>query len=168
MYKKILVVGPSGSGKSTLSRELRDILHLPLYHLDNYFWTKDKKEVPLFDFYQKLLAILAEKQWIIDGDYSRSYELRIKQADTVIFLDYPLEVCLEGVRSRIGKKRDDIPWVEESFDPEFEQFIISSSKTRKEELLRLLDKYQDQLEIIILNNREEAQKFLKKLREKEK
>ena len=168
MYKRVLIVGPCGSGKSTLSRELRDILHLPLYHLDNLFWTKDKKEVPLIDFYRKLYEILPQEEWIIDGDYSRTYELRIKYADTVIFLDYPLEICLEGVKSRIGKKRDDIPWIEESFDPEFEKFIISSSKTRRPELLKILDKYQEQLTIITLNSREEAEKFLLELKEKQK
>ena len=35
---KVLVVGPSGAGKSSMSCKLRDILNLPLYHLDNIFW----------------------------------------------------------------------------------------------------------------------------------
>ena len=35
---KIIVIGSSGSGKSTLSRELSNILEIPVYHLDKLFW----------------------------------------------------------------------------------------------------------------------------------
>lgn len=31
-------------------------------------------------------------------------------------LDFPTQVCLEGAKSRIGQKRDDLPWVEEKLD----------------------------------------------------
>ena len=35
---KIAIVGYPGSGKSTLALKLHQILHIPLFHIDQYFW----------------------------------------------------------------------------------------------------------------------------------
>ena len=139
--KRVLIVGPSGSGKSTLAKRLRDVLHLPLYHLDNIWWKDDKSHISRDEFDKALEELLAKEEWIIDGDYSRTYETRIQKADTIIFLDYPLDVCLKGVESRIGKPREDIPWKEDIFDPEFKQWIIDWFKDKRFEVLSLLEKY---------------------------
>lgn len=51
--------------------------------------------------------------------------MRMKKCDTVFFLDYPTEICLEGINSRAGKPRSDMPWTENSGeqDEEFLNFI---------------------------------------------
>ncbi len=43
---KIMVIGSSGSGKSTFSRKLGEILSLPVYHLDLYYWKPGWIETP--------------------------------------------------------------------------------------------------------------------------
>lgn len=161
--KKIIVIGPSGSGKSEFSRRLHHKLNLPLYSLDNIWWKEDKTHISREEFDAKLKEILNLDEWIIDGDYSRTYEVRIKSCDTIIFLDYPLDVCLKGVESRIGKNRPDIPWVESKFDPEFKEWIISWFDNKLPKLIELLKKYKDEKEIIIFKSREEADKFLNSL-----
>jgi len=52
-------------------------------------------------------------------------EQRIAASDTVFFLDYPPEVCMEGILSRRGTVRPDIPWVEspDDVDEEFVSFV---------------------------------------------
>ena len=164
MYERIIIIGPSGAGKSTLSRKLRDILHLPLYHLDNIFWKEDRSHISREEFDDKLNVILKEDNWIIDGDYSRTYEIRIEASNTIIFLDYPLELCLKGVEDRIGTKREDIPWVEDIFDPDFREWIINWFKETRPKIIELLEKYQNDKNIIILHNRDEADLFLEKLK----
>lgn len=72
---------------------------------------------------------------------NRTLELRMRECDTVFFLDYPLEVCLEGAASRIGKERVDIPWKEEEFDEEFRQWILDFPKDQLPEIYALLEKY---------------------------
>ena len=57
-------------------------------------------------------------EWIIDGNYMRTLPLRLAECDTVIYFDLPTPICMEGARSRIGRKREDIPWIEEKLDPE--------------------------------------------------
>ena len=79
--------------------------------------------------------------------------------DTVIFLDYPLDVCLDGIRERRGKPRSDMPWIETEEDAEFIDFIKSYSEQQKPKVLELLEKYSDK-NIIILRSREQADAFL--------
>ena len=159
------MVGPGGAGKSYLSRQLRDILKLPLYPLDTIFWNKDKSHISREEFDEKLEEILKLDKWIIDGDYSRTYERRLIRSDMIIFLDYPLEICLEGAESRVGKWHEDLPWLEESFDPEFKDWIISWHQNKRPQLLDLINQYKKEKNIIILHSRDEADKYINELKE---
>ena len=68
-------------------------------------------------------------------------EMRIQAADTVFFLDLPADICLEGVKARIGKKRDDIPWTEETPDDEFIRFVRSFRDETRPRIEALLAAY---------------------------
>lgn len=107
--KRVIVIGCPGSGKSTFSKVLNDITGIPLFHLDMLNWNADKTTVFKEIFLQKLQDILCEETWIIDGNYASTIEMRLNACDTVFFLDYPTEVCLDGIRQRKGKERSDIP-----------------------------------------------------------
>ena len=155
-----MIIGPAGAGKSELSKKINKITKLPLYHLDNIFWNSDKTHLSPEEFDLKLKEILETDEWIIDGNYSRTYEMRIEKADTIIFLNYPLEVCLDGVNSRIGKQRDDLPWIEEEFDPEFKKWIINWFKDELPKTKEILEKYKENKNVVILESREEAISFL--------
>lgn len=84
---------------------------------------------------------MSEKAWIIDGNYISTMELRIKEADTIFYLDYPTEICIEGIKSRVGKKRDDIPWTENELDNDFLNFVEAFSAETKPQIESLLEKY---------------------------
>ena len=157
--QRIVVIGCPGSGKSTLSRELHNITGIPLYHLDMVYWNADKTTVEKRVFLERLTTVLKKDNWIIDGNYTSTIELRIAACDTVIFLDYPLDICLAGIRERRGKPRSDIPWIETEEDAEFIEFIKSYNQKQRPQVLDLFEKYSNK-NIIILKNRTEAAKFL--------
>ena len=114
--KKVIIIGCPGSGKSTLARDLHQKTKIALYHLDMMYWNADKTFVDKSVFLERLSAAMENGEWIIDGNFASTMEMRMSACDTVIFLDYPKEVCLQGVRERRGKARPDMPWVETQED----------------------------------------------------
>ena len=164
--KRAVVIGCPGSGKSVFSRELAAKTGLPLCHLDLLFWNPDRTTVEREEFLQRLSAVLGSDSWIIDGNYASTMELRIAKADTVFFLDYPLEICLRGIRERQGKPRPDMPWVEKKgeSDPEFLGFIRNYEREQRPLVLELLQRYSHK-EIHVFTSRDDASEYLKTLRE---
>ena len=160
--KRIIVIGCPGSGKSTFSRKLHDKTGIPLYHLDLMFWREDKTTVPKDVFLSHLSDVLVTDEWIIDGNYSSTMELRMAACDTVIFLDYPTELCLDGVAARRGAARPDMPWVENEEDEEFTELIKSYNERQRPNVLSLFGKYKDK-SIIVFTEREQSDAFLGEL-----
>ena len=157
--KKVIVIGCPGSGKSTVSRALHNKTGIPLYHLDMMYWNADKTTAEKSVFLERLSAVLEKDEWIIDGNYGSTMELRMVECDTVIFLDYPLDVCLDGIKERRGKPRSDMPWIETEEDAEFIEFIRNYNEQQKPKVLELLEKHSDK-NIVIFKSREEANAFL--------
>lgn len=111
--KKIAIIGSPGAGKTKLTKDLGRILKLKVYHLDRLFWKwgwEEKDRDSRIDILQRLVQ---REQWIIEGTYLRSSELRLKMADTIIFLDTSPLVCLRRIIKRhceeYGRYRRDIP-----------------------------------------------------------
>ena len=156
---KVIVIGCPGAGKSTFARKLRDVTGLPLYYLDMLWHKPDQTNISREEFDIRLYEMVKTDRWIIDGNYLRTLEMRLNECDTVFFMDYPLEICLEGAASRIGKKREDMPWIETEFDEEFKQWITDFSKDQLPQIYELLEKYQDGRNIIIFKSREEADDY---------
>ena len=160
--KKIIVIGCPGSGKSHFSKELHAKTGIPLYHLDMMYWNADRTTVDKSTFIERLSGALAKSTWIIDGNYSSTMEMRMQAADTVIFLDYPTELCIDGIKQRRGKPRGDIPWIETEEDAEFIEFIKSYNTNQKPNVLELLERYAEK-QIITFKSRNEADEFLYRL-----
>lgn len=156
--EKILVLGCCGSGKSTFAGKLRDISGLPLIHLDNIWWKPDRMHVTRDEFDRRLDEIIRTDRWIIDGDYRRTYEKRIAACDTIFFLDLPEEVCMDGIAQRVGQKWADIPWTENTLDPELAEQVLAYRTNYRPILYELFQKYDRQ--IIIFRTRAEADKWL--------
>lgn len=157
--KKVIVIGCPGSGKSTFSRALHEKTGLPLYYLDLFFWNADKTTVPKPEFLNRIETVLKQEEWILDGNYSSSLPRRLEVCDTVFFLDFPLEVCLSGVRSRRGLPRPDMPWIEEEEDPEFMDYIRDFHVNTLPELRRLLAQHPNK-NVIVFHSRAELSAYL--------
>ena len=159
IMKKIIVIGCPGSGKSTFSRALHHKTGIPLFHLDTMYWNADKTTVEKSVFLERLSSVLEQDAWIIDGNYASTMEQRMAACDTVIFLDYPLEVCLGGIQERQGKPRSDLPWIETEEDAEFIEFINTYNEHQRPQVMALLSMHSEK-HIIVFTNREQADVFL--------
>ena len=159
---RILILGCPGSGKSTLARALAARTGLPLVHLDNLWWRADGTHISREAFDRALGELLRGEQWILDGNYSRTIEVRLRACDAIIFLDYPEEVCMAGIRARVGQKRSDMPWTESALDQELVALVRNYRRDHRPQVLSLLQKYPDK-QALIFTSREEAARWLSEL-----
>lgn len=164
-FSRALVVGSPGSGKSTFARGLHARTGLPLVYLDMLWHLPDHTTVPEEVFDSRLADVLVQPHWIIDGNYSRTLRKRLAYADTVFCFDLPLEVCLDGIRSRLGSQREDMPWeTEVELDPEFEEYVRDFPQSRRPLLLEMLEEAQHAgKRVTVFRSRAEADRFLERL-----
>lgn len=163
--ERVLVIGSPGAGKSTLARGLRDALGLPLVYLDMIWHKPDGTNVTRAEFDERLTEALGGERWIIDGTYLRTLERRLERCDTAIFLDLPVETCLAGAAARIGQPREDLPWQEDTLDPEFADYIRRFPTENRPEIVAALDAWSARRRIITLRSHAEADAFLAHLRD---
>ena len=159
---RIIILGCPGSGKSTLARDLQIKTGLPLLHLDNLWWKEDKTHISREEFDQKLAEIMRGEKWIIDGDYSRTYEPRFLACDTVVFLDYDEKECLKGIKERVGTIRTDIPWSEDDLDPKLVEQVMNYHKENRPRVYDLIQKHPDK-HIFVFETRSQAQDWISAL-----
>lgn len=98
--KRILVLGSSGSGKTTLSIQLARILNLNMIHLDAHFWNPGWLPTPQADWRAKVATLLRVDNWVMDGTYESTLEMRIPAADALIVLDRSRWGCVWRVLKR--------------------------------------------------------------------
>lgn len=164
--KRILVIGCPGAGKTYFSKKLSKILNLPLVHMDNLYWNKDKTSVDLDTLKVRLQPYLEKEEWIIDGNYHKTLEMRLPYASDVFVLDLPRKECIQGILDRIDQPRDDIPWVEREDDAtELIAWTADYGFRTKDEEIALLNKNKH-IKVHVINSRKEMNEYLEKLAEK--
>lgn len=158
--KKVIVIGCPGSGKTTFAEKLNKCTGLPLYYLDAIWHKPDKTHISRDEFDERIREIFNTHEWIIDGNYNRTIEMRLQQCDTVFLFDLPTDVCLQGAKERLGKGGYDLPWIEKESDPEFEGFIKEFAEKSLPKIYSLIEKYKAEKDIVIFKSREDADDYI--------
>lgn len=98
---RIMIFGRPGSGKSTFALVLAQKLGLPLHHLDKHFFTANWVERDYEEFLDIQYNIVAQKDWIIDGNSLHSLHTRYSEADVCFYFNYPRWLCLLRIIKRM-------------------------------------------------------------------
>jgi adenylate kinase family enzyme len=102
--QRTVVIGSSGSGKTTLARRLAQLLKVPHVELDALHWEPNWMEAPLEVFRERTATALNGDRWVVDGNYSKVRDILWVQADTIIWLDYPLGQALGRLVKRTFRR----------------------------------------------------------------
>lgn len=163
--QRVMILGCGGSGKSTLARAIGTRSELPVVHLDSLFWKPGWIESTREEFAAKHDAAVAGERWVVDGNYSRTFERRVAAADTVIVLDLPRRTCMRGIlwrwlRNR-GRTRPDMPaGCPERIDWVFIKWVWTFRARSRQKHLSLADSLRDTKNVHIFTSRRAAYRWL--------
>jgi adenylate kinase family enzyme len=163
--KRVVVLGPGGAGKSTFARRLGEITELPVVHLDRLYWKPGWIETAKDEWREIVKREIAKPEWIIDGNFGGTREMRMRAADTIIFLDLPRWLCLYRIVKRrlahIGRSRPDMgEGCIEKLDPEFIAWVWNYRRQSGQRALEELKTMNDKA-IVFLRSTGEVSAFLK-------
>jgi adenylate kinase family enzyme len=101
--RKILIFGNSGSGKSTLAKKLCAANELAHLDLDTLAWkpTSPPQRKPLSESEQEIAKFMGLNDgWVIEGCYADLLQMAVIQANEVIFMNLPVEICIANAKNR--------------------------------------------------------------------
>jgi adenylate kinase family enzyme len=168
----IAVIGSSGSGKSTLARRLGELTGLPVYHLDVLHW-KPNWEMTSKEEQRVIQTDLVKRpEWIIDGNYGGTLDIRLDAADMIIFLDFKRTLCLYRVMKRAlqyrNKRRPDMSeGNKEHVDLDFYKWIWHFPENQRPGILEKFDRVSSDKEVIWLYTPKDVEDFIKRVKEKD-
>ena len=97
---RVNVIGTSGSGKTTFGHQLAGILNIPFIEMDAIFWGPNWSPSEDEDFLPRLTEALQGEHWILDGNYSRTTDIKLERVEVVIWLDFSFPRTLWQAISR--------------------------------------------------------------------
>ncbi|MFA5962078.1 MAG: hypothetical protein WC848_05330 [Parcubacteria group bacterium] len=161
---KVLIIGISGTGKTRLARKLSDFSKIPVTHYDEFVWGENWKEIDEKIVEQKLEEIIKKDRWIIEGFIHPAAKSKLKNADTIIYLDYSGWQAFWGGLSRWwrcrGKTRPEMAaGCIEKFD--WNYLEVMWKRAERPEIEEALKGFEDK--IIHIKNRSGTDNFLAKL-----
>ena len=140
---RIAVIGSPGAGKSTLATAIAAATGLPLVHLDREYWKPGWVEPPAAEWQAANTRLIAQTNWVIDGNYGSSLAARVRRATLVVWLDPPTRICLagairRGLRYRGTVRPDMREGCPERLDAEWLKFLwyIATFRRRKRPALQ--------------------------------
>jgi adenylate kinase family enzyme len=163
--RRILLIGSPGSGKSTLARALGARFNLPVTHLDRLWWQPGWVELGHEKFRPLVEGLVAAEKWVIDGNYSAKWDLRMPSADTILWLDLPRHVCMRRVFRRavtqLGRVRSDVAsGCPERLDMEFFRYVWTFKAAHEGKKMDALRRYGRHARIVRLRSDEGIRRFI--------
>src|SRR5262245_20419109 len=101
--QRILVIGSSGTGKSTLARAMGPRLGLPVIHLDREYWQPGLVAPEPAAWRARVASLVAADAWLMEGNYSATFDLRVPRAQAIVWLDLPRHIYFPRAVWRIAK-----------------------------------------------------------------
>jgi len=161
--KKIIILGSSGAGKSTLAKKLQKILGIDIIHLDQYYWKPNWIRSETEEWRNKVKELIKRDAWIMDGNYQSTLDIRLPEADTVIFLNFSAPICFfRALKRRFKQDRQDkIEECKERITFEFAKWVLwDFPRKGRKDIINQLEASGEKKKVLILKSGKDIELFL--------
>jgi adenylate kinase family enzyme len=164
--QRILVIGSSGTGKSTLARKIAPKLGLPVIHLDQEYWQPGWVATEPAAWQARVERLVAREAWVMDGNYSGTFAIRVPRAEAMVWLDLPRHIYFRRAVWRIvqsyGRVRPDLaPGCPEKVDLEFLFKWVWTYPTRsRPRTLSLIESLRGRIPVVVLRTPRQVRAFV--------
>jgi adenylate kinase family enzyme len=162
--KKVAIIGCGGSGKSHVSKRLGRALSAPVTHLDEVYYDDEWNPLSPEKFEALQRELVSAPEWVIDGNYNSTLQIRLEVCDTAVFLDLPTWQCLYGIFSRqvrhgagqqAGGIYNRLTW-------NFVKYVAGYRRTMRPKVLAKLAEHAGHAEVVKLRSRRQVRRWLEK------
>jgi adenylate kinase family enzyme len=163
---RIAIIGCGGSGKTTIANRLAAALGSPVTHLDVVYYDSKWNALPQEKFAALQEDLVAADRWVIDGNYASTLPIRLKRADTVIFLDLPPLTCLWGIAQRRRRHRgaqDDQTGVYDRITWSFITYVWNYRRTMAPRVRALIAEHAGHAQLHIVRSRRAAKRLIARI-----
>lgn len=98
--QRIIIIGNSNSGKTTLGERIAGARRVPFIELDALHWEPNWTPAEPDLFRERVRDAIKAPAWVMAGNYSQRREISWPAADTVIWLDLPLQLVIRRILVR--------------------------------------------------------------------
>ena len=115
------------------------------------------------DARERVRAIVGTPEWVMDGNFAETFDLRMPRADTLVWLDYPRVTCIRRIVTRTirnyGRRTPDLPdGCPETFDAAVLRFAWRFPAESRPQISASLARYGRHLQVFrLLNDRDVAE-----------
>ncbi|GGO01196.1 hypothetical protein [Saccharibacillus kuerlensis] len=139
-------------------------MELPVIHLDSHYWQAGWTPTPNDEWDKFLKETVSGEEWIVDGNYTRTLDIRLQASDTIVFLDMRRLLCMYRIIKRRlmyhGKSRPDLNEAcEEKLDAEFFVWVWNYRKKVRPKVLEAIRQHGEGKQTVILTSRKEVEVF---------
>ena len=170
--KRVMIVGQPGSGKSTLARMLGEVTGLRVVHMDKIHWMSGWVQRDDEGRWALVNETHAREEWIFEGGFSRSWDVRATRADTLIWIDVGVWKRLLRVTWRFikyfGQARPDLPegckegnWRELII---FYQWIWTTRHSARRRIEAVIETHRAGLDVVVLSTIPEVERYVEAVR----
>ncbi|MDB5597000.1 MAG: ATPase [Hyphomicrobiales bacterium] len=163
--RRVMVIGSPGSDKASLCRELSTRLNLPLIALDREYWQPGWKRPDPAAWRARVAELAGQDEWVIQGTYPSTLDIRALRADWIVWIDLPMPVCFtrklrQMLSARKQKTSEIATGCPRRFDASLLRFIWSFPTVVAPRIAALIARERRNRTIFILRTKHEREEFL--------
>ncbi|MDP1834619.1 MAG: hypothetical protein Q8K75_01705 [Chlamydiales bacterium] len=165
IYRRFVIIGLPGSGKSTFASKLGKRLGIPVHHLDRHMFVAGGKKRDKEEFLSIQREMVNEEAWIIEGCAMSSLEMRVAQADSVIYFHLPRLLCIWRAFKRFltndNALGDTAEGCSKVFNWELVSYIWNFDRDKRKDIEDLQNRY-PQIDFQVFDSSKDAEDYLEK------